>query len=176
MKVSRRVRAATVDLVRGSDGLVVAADPGPTRERLAHGDVRVVRLIDDFGQRVAIRRALSLPERLAQLGELGDNAVKLLAAAEWFEEQSETARLRGRMVKSQLARALADETIDRDAVLQARIRLARAYDALGTDAFNEVYSCIVWMIEPIGPRRALLRSGLHALAHWLERRRYAVAP
>lgn len=167
---SRRVRAATITLVKTANGLV-PQENGPTPERQRHGDLRVVRRIDDFGREVMVRKSLSIAEQLAIAGDFGDDVARLLAAAEWFDHQAEAAQLRGRLVSSQLAYAVDAATVDHSEAAQARLALARAYDTLGPDAFNAVYDCITWAIEPRGPRKQLLRAALYALARWLEGKR-----
>jgi hypothetical protein len=161
---SRRVRAATVTLVHTQNGLV-PQETGPTPERQRHGDLRIIRRIDDFGREVVVRKSLSIA------GDFGDDTARLLAAAQWFDQQADVAQLRGRMVRSQLAYAADAATIDKSEMATARLALARVYDVLGPDAFNCVYDTLVWTIEPRGPRKQLLRAALYALARWLERKR-----
>ena len=167
---SRRVRAATVTLVHTQNGLV-PQETGPTPERQRHGDLRIIRRIDDFGREVVVRKSLSIAEQLAIAGDFGDDTARLLAAAQWFDQQADVAQLRGRMVRSQLAYAADAATIDKSEMATARLALARVYDVLGPDAFNAVYDTLVWTIEPRGPRKQLLRAALYALARWLERKR-----
>lgn len=165
---SRRVRAATITLVRTENGLV-PQDNGPTQERQRHGDLRITRRVDDWGHEVVVRKSLSIAEQLAIAGDFGDDTARLLAAAQWFDQQAETAQLRGRMVRSQLACASEAASVDTGEVASARLALARAYDAVGPDGFNAIYDTIVWAIEPRGPRKQLLRVALYALARWVER-------
>jgi len=118
-----------------------------------------------------VRKSLSIAEQLAIAGDFGDDTARLLAAAQWFDQQADVAQLRGRMVRSQLAYAADAATIDKSEMATARLALARVYDVLGPDAFNCVYDTLVWTIEPRGPRKQLLRAALYALARWLERKR-----
>jgi len=159
-------RTATVEVMITTEGVVVVPPrrAGPTPERLAHGGIRLVRLFDAEGNVVMVQRSISLIERLALAGELGDEMIGMLAAAEWFCQLGEEAQLRGRMVRSQLAKP---EPTDRVEIVQARIALARIYDAIGADGFNALFDVLVWDIEPRGPdRKALLRAALHALMRW----------
>ena len=166
----RRVRAATVTMVRTAAGLV-PEDNSPTLERQRHGDLRIIRRIDDFGREVVVRKSLSIAEQLALAGDFGDDTARLLTAAQWFDQQAEAAQLRGRMVKSQLACAADAATVDKGEAATARLALARAYHAVGPDLFNVIHDAITWAIEPRGPRKALFRAGLYGLARWLERKR-----
>lgn len=163
----RRVEGARVQLVRTEAGLVArAATVAPTAERLAHGDVRTATLWDETGRPVVIRRSLNLVEQLALAGHLGDDVARLISAADWFTERAERAQLRGRMVRSQIARISVLEPLDEMA--RARSDLAHAYDAIGGDCWGVAYDALVWDIEPRGPdRRALFRAALYALARWV---------
>ena len=154
-----------LELVRTDAGLVArAATVQPTAERMAHGDVRSVLLFDETGKPVTVRRSVNIVEQLALAGDLGDDAARLLAAADWFIERGERAQLRGRLVKSQLVPGLLEAP---DAMTEARLDLAHAYDAIGGDAFNVLFDVLVWDIAPRGPdRRALFRAGLYGLARW----------
>jgi hypothetical protein len=168
----RRRKATMIDVVRTPAGLSAVEPPpvSPTAERSAHGDLHTVMVFDELGRPVMVQRSLSLAERLAQLGELGDDVARLLRAAEWFSEKGALAHLRGRLIQSQLVQLEGFVADAGDGFTGARIELAHVYDVLGADSFNVLYDVLIWDIEPRGAdRRALLRAALYALARWLQR-------
>jgi hypothetical protein len=155
-----------VQLVKTEAGLIArAVTVAPTSERLAHGDVRTATLWDETGKPVIIQRSLNLVEQLALAGELGDDVARLVAAADWFIERAERAQLRGRMVRSQIARISVLEPLDE--MTRARSDLAHAYDAIGADCWGAAYDALVWDIEPRGPDRRALTGSPPALARWV---------
>lgn len=165
----RRRQASTVQVVRGADGLTIVRPDvvSATPERVARGDLQAVTLFDEVGRPVVVQRATSIAERLAQIGELGDEVVRLLAAAEWFGELGTVAQLRGRLIQSQLAHARGTMGEPIEAFRAARLELAHVYDVLGADAFNVLYDVLIWDMEPRGAdRRALFRAALYVLARW----------
>jgi hypothetical protein len=110
----RRVRAATVELIRLPGGGLRVVAPQP--------------------------RALNPVERMAAAGELGDVVSRLLEAAEWFSVCAAEAHLRGRLAQSSLVSTVQTPT----RTVFARVRLARLYEAIGADAFNVLVDAVVW--------------------------------
>jgi hypothetical protein len=116
------------------------------------------------GLPVVPTRKLTAVECLATAGELGDDVARLLAAASWFAEQANRARVRGRLSASSLVSQQDAVVVD----AHARTALAQATDALGYDAWNALVTCIVWEISPAHELdKALLRAALTALSTWL---------
>ena len=149
------VRAQTIDLVWSEGRYIPSRANVPTPERMAKGDI--------VGRRSVMPVVL---EQIAAAGDLGENILALVAAAEWFMEQADLSQVRGRLVVSQLMTQLPAATPA--SKTRARELLLRSYDWLGHDGWNILYDVLVWHSEIRGPERtAMFRMALHALAKGL---------